>query len=69
MTDPFHPPSRDPVDRDPELPTAYLAARWATATLISATTLLIAWWLVHAGVVGWFADLFRDYLSWLPFID
>jgi hypothetical protein len=65
----FHPRSRHPAGRDPELPTAYRAARWAAVALISATTMLTAWWLVRAGVIGWLASLPWDYLSWLPFID
>ena len=64
----FHPQSRDPSDRDPELPTAYRAARWTAVALISATTMLTAWWLVHAGVIGWLVSLLWAYLSWLPFI-
>lgn len=65
----FHPRSRDPADPDSELPTAYRAARWTAVALISATTMLTAWWLVHAGVIGWIARLLWDYLSWLPFVD
>lgn len=65
----FNPQSRDPADRDPEFPTAYHAARWAAVALISATTMLTAWWLVYAGVIGWLASLLWNYLSWLPFVD
>jgi hypothetical protein len=48
----FQPQSRDPAARDPEFPTVYRAARWAAVALISATTMLTAWWLVHAGVIS-----------------
>lgn len=64
----FHPRSWDPEDRDSELPTAYRVARWAAIALISAITMLTAWWLVWAGVIGWLAGFLWDYLSLLPFV-
>lgn len=64
----FHPRSLAPANRDPEFPTAYRMARAAAVTLISATTMMTAWWLIHTGVIGWLAGLFWNYLSWLPLI-
>lgn len=64
----LHSRSRELADRDPTLPIAYRATRWSAVALISATTMLTAWWLVHAGVVGWFDGLLWYYLSW-PFVD
>ncbi len=64
----FDPRSRKLADRDPNLPIAYHAARWSAVALITTTTTLTAWWLVDAGAINWFINLFWEYLSWLPFV-